>query len=327
MENKKINEQLKKHIKEYVQLMVNPNYADSNFQYYGPYKISEIKSYIDQYKQEIDINATKEYLNIFGIKIFDNDMKNIEIQLAGGGPKNFEEDLELLFKEKVFSTYGTNIYDIPTIAENRIKKILNKYNEPIEKLVDDKLLARLAITTNTVLIHNGETDEGYPSQSTFKIGINFLAIEIIKKVLSGKNQKIEDVLIGKNAPFETSITIRENEKLYIEKINKSTTVFQTLIKDIGLYNYFQYGNSYEFSENYYSESLGLLNVCLKTMSIDKQLIEDIKPELININKFIKDNKGFNTHALKQIENNVVKIAKTINVDIESEEVKKSNKLK
>lgn len=117
MKNQTINEQIRNHIKDYVTLMVNQNYGDSDFEYYGQNKIQFLKSYIDEHKQEIDIEALKEYLNIFSIKIFNEDILNIEKQLGGREPKNFEEDLELLFKEKIFTSYATNIYDVPEIAE------------------------------------------------------------------------------------------------------------------------------------------------------------------------------------------------------------------
>jgi hypothetical protein len=239
MKNQEINEQLREHIKDYVILMVNPNYENSNFKYSGPNKINFLKSYIDEHKQEINIEELKEYLNVFGIKIFNEDILNIEKQLAGGQPKKFEEDLELLFKEKVFTSYATHIYDVPEIAENRLAKILKKYNQPIEQLVDNKLLTRLANTTTIKLIQSGETDEGYPYQSYYQIGTNFLAFEIIKKVLENRSEKIEDIQIGNNKPFENSIVLERDQKLHVEKENASHTVFQTLSEIIDLYRDFQ----------------------------------------------------------------------------------------
>lgn len=323
MENQAINKQLRKHIKDYVTLMVNPNYEDSNFEYYGPSKIDFLKSYIDEHKQEIDIPELKEYLNGFGIKIFNEEILNIEKQLTRGVPKTFEEDLELLFKEKVFTSYATDIYNVPEIAENRLANILKKYDQPIEKLIDNNLLARLANTTTTILIQSGETDEGYPYQSNYQIGINFLAFEIIKKFLKNTSEKIEDIKIGNNKPFGSSIVLERDQKLYVEDGNASNTVFKTFSKIMNLYRDFQYGESYNFSENYYSTALEVLNICLHQMVIEPKLIEELKPTLKETQKFIEENKGRNTYALKQINDQCLDICKTLGLPLESKTVSKS----
>lgn len=86
-------------------------------------KIESIKEYLDEHKQEIDINIIKEYLDTFGIKIFDSSIKDIEKQLSAGSPKTFEEELELLFREKAFACYGGNIYEVPRYVNTKIDKL------------------------------------------------------------------------------------------------------------------------------------------------------------------------------------------------------------
>lgn len=96
------------------------------------------------------------------------------------------------------------------------------------------MLARLAITTATELIHKDKTDEGYRYESNFKIGINYLAIELIIKTLTDNSEKRENIVIGDVKPFKSSIVVSYNE-------NK--TVFEILSQNISLYNEFQYGQS------------------------------------------------------------------------------------
>jgi hypothetical protein len=59
------------------------------------------------------------------------------------------------------------------------------------------------------------------------------------------------------------------------------------------------------------------------MIIEPKLIEELKPTLKEIHKFIKESQGFNTCALERINEQCVAICKTLDLPVESKVATKS----